>query len=212
MAKAKNQLKIEQFRIDDLATDPHNAKRHPELNIERIRRSLRRFGQRKPIVVGRNKIIQAGNGTYEAAKAEGWETIWGVWSPLKGEDATAYSIADNRSAELAEWDNEILADLLQSLSDEAMSAAGYEGDELQLLIDRLTPGPELKPEEEWEGMPEYVNEDQTSHSRIIVHFKDEEDRKKFGVLLQQSITDKTRSIWYPFQPNQVMTDVEYADA
>jgi hypothetical protein len=98
--------------------------------------SLRRFGQQKPIVIDRNNIVRAGNGTLEAAKRLGWKKIDCVLTELNGADATAYAIADNRSAELAEWDDEILAATLNGLALEEglLEAAGYDEEELAAML------------------------------------------------------------------------------
>jgi hypothetical protein len=60
---------------------------------------------------------------------------------------------------------------------------------------------DFNPEKEWDGMPEYVQEDKTSLYSLRVHFKSLDDVKLFGELLGQDITEKTRSIWYPEQAN-----------
>jgi DNA modification methylase len=98
--------------------------------------SLRRFGQQKPIVIDRNNIVRAGNGTLEAAKRLGWEKIDCVRTELNGADATAYAIADNRTAELAEWDDEVLAATLNGLALEEglLEAAGYDEEELAAML------------------------------------------------------------------------------
>ncbi len=85
--------------------------------MDAIKASLRRFGQQKPIVVDAKGIVLAGNGTLAAARELGWREIQIVRTELTGSQATAFGIADNRSAELAEWD-EKLADVLASLKAE----------------------------------------------------------------------------------------------
>jgi ParB-like chromosome segregation protein Spo0J len=99
--------------------------------------SLRRFGQQKPIVVDCSGVVRAGNGTLEAAKQLGWETIECVETPLKGSEATAYAIADNRTAELAEWDDAILAATLNGLvvdDAELLQAVGFDEAELMKIL------------------------------------------------------------------------------
>lgn len=49
---------------------------------------------------------------------------------------------------------------------------------------------------EWQGMPEFRNENH-QYMQIVVHFKEEEDVNEFSKLLKQTITDKTKSIWFP---------------
>jgi DNA modification methylase len=132
-------VKIKQVPVDSLSGDPANARKHPERNLETIVASLRRFGQQKPIVVDRNGIVRAGNGTLEAARRLGWDTVAVVETDLNGVEATAYAIADNRTAELAEWDDDVLAATLNSLAleDGLLDAAGFDEDELEKLLDAM---------------------------------------------------------------------------
>ena len=53
---------------------------------------------------------------------------------------------------------------------------------------------------EWFDMPEFVQEDLTSHRKVIVHFRNEEDVKAFAKLLGQNITQKQPSLWFPEMP------------
>ena len=142
MSKSKTKpkpLAVETVPIDSIHVDPANVRRHPERNLATIRASLARFGQQKPIVVDSDGIVRAGNGTLEAARALGWETIAIVRSPLAGSEATAYAIADNRSAELAEWDQAALAEQLQALQSEDfdLSAVGFEAAEVEAMLERM---------------------------------------------------------------------------
>jgi DNA modification methylase len=110
-------LRIETVNISALSFDPTNARKHDSKNLDAIAGSLKLFGQRKPIVVTAANVIVAGNGTVEAAKSLGWSEVSIVripvdWTP---EMVKAYALADNRTAELAEWDAKILADQLIEL-------------------------------------------------------------------------------------------------
>lgn len=126
--------------IESVNLDAANARLHPDKNIEAILRSLTRFGQRLPIVVQREgMIVRAGNGRVVAAKKLGWKHIAAVVVDEVSVEATAFAIADNRTAELATWDDDTLASLLQSLPDDARLDAGYGEDDLKVLLDRLTP-------------------------------------------------------------------------
>src|ERR1700761_7633010 len=120
-------MNIEQLPINTLSPDPANARRHPERNLDQIKASLKRFGQQKPIVVDATNIVRAGNGTLAAAKALGWTTIAAVRSELAKTELTAYAIADNRTAELAEWDAAVLA---ETLADAEIGDVGFTADEI----------------------------------------------------------------------------------
>ncbi len=99
--------------VDRLELDPRNARKHDEANLAAIAASLKRFGQRRPIVVNRvNGQIEAGNGTLLAARQLGWTHLAVVWVEDDPSSQTGFSLADNRTAELARWDQEMLQELL----------------------------------------------------------------------------------------------------
>lgn len=125
-------MEVKSVAIKQLLSDPANVRSHDERNLQAIASSLKRFGQQKPIVIDVNNVVRAGNGTLEAAKSLGWEFISVVVTDLAGADAVAYAIADNRTAELASWDDELLRSVLQELqSDKALfEATGFSDDDL----------------------------------------------------------------------------------
>jgi ParB-like chromosome segregation protein Spo0J len=117
---------IETVPVGYLSQDPANARKHDEKNITAIMASLRRFGQQKPIVVDISNVVRAGNGTLEAASRLGWESIDIVRTTLQSADAVAFAIADNRTTDLSEFDNEILRAQLEALDEELQLCAGYD--------------------------------------------------------------------------------------
>lgn len=131
-------MQLQRIEISKLTGDPANARKHGERNIQTIVESLNRFGQQKPIVVDSSFCVRAGNGTLEAARSLGWTHLECVVTDLKGTDAIAYAIADNRTAELAEWDADVLAATLEGLqSDELLEFVGYTDEELQELLESV---------------------------------------------------------------------------
>jgi ParB-like chromosome segregation protein Spo0J len=129
-------LEVERVEVSTLLNDPANVRKHNERNLESIKASLARFGQQKPIVVGRDGVVIAGNGTLAAARSLGWSMIDIVRSHLTGAEATAYAIADNRTAELAEWDDDALAQQLAALQiedEELLAVTGFDEKELEAM-------------------------------------------------------------------------------
>jgi site-specific DNA-methyltransferase (adenine-specific) len=121
------ELRIETVNVNSLTPDPANARKHDGKNLQAIAHSLEKFGQRKPICVTPDSIVVAGNGTLEAAKSLGWTEIVIARTPVgwTWEQIRAFALADNRTAELAEWDDKVLADQLLELD-----ANGWELEEL----------------------------------------------------------------------------------
>ena len=128
--------------ITDLSLDPKNARKHSARNLDAIAASLLKFGQRKPLVVHRG-VVLAGNGTLEAARSLGWTEIDVAEVPddWDNDTAKAYALADNRTAELAEWDESELAKQLLELQD-----ADWDITELGFEITKVLDEPNFQPE------------------------------------------------------------------
>ena len=134
-------MQIESAPIDSLFPDPANVRKHSNRNLDSIKASLLTFGQQKPIVVNSEGVVIAGNGTFMSARELGWQSINIVRTTLKGAEATAFAIADNRTAELAQWDDAALSEVLSALSiedEDLAEATGFTGDELKELVDSTT--------------------------------------------------------------------------
>jgi len=133
-------MKIEVVDISEVLPDPANVRTHSARNLDAIKASLARFGQQKPLVVDRDGIVRAGNGTLAAAKALGWTEVQIVRTKLTGSEAVAYAITDNRvgDAEVGSlWDSGALAETLAALrvEDESLAVAtGFTADELVALV------------------------------------------------------------------------------
>jgi len=150
------------IQITELSLDPKNARKHSARNLEAIAASLNKFGQRKPIVVHRG-VVLAGNGTLEAAKSLGWTEIDVAEVPddWDNDTAKAYALADNRTAELAEWDESELAKQLLELEDNGWDIAQLSFEIKDNFIEEKDT--EEKPfAERYEVVIECDNEDQQS--------------------------------------------------
>jgi len=127
-------MEIKEVPLDQLKPDPANARKHSDRNIEEIIRSLKEFGQHAPLVVqkGTNRII-VGNGRYEAMQMLGWDKAYVVYVDDDNVTAVRRALADNRTAELAEWDDEALVELLSNLGDN-IDVPGWNERELSRLL------------------------------------------------------------------------------
>jgi hypothetical protein len=143
-------LQVEYLPIEDLNPDPRNPRTHSRRQIRMMRASLRKFGFINPILINQNKRIIAGRARWEAAKAEGHTTVPTILIEHLTEDQRrAYVIADNRLAEKAGWDKEILEIELQHLVAVGfkVDVTGFEVSEIDLIFDAAAereqdPGPE----------------------------------------------------------------------
>lgn len=111
---------LQQFAvaIDTLKLDPKNTRKHDKRNLDAIQASLEKYKQRLLIVVRKEGlVVHAGNGRVMAARKMGWTHIAALVVDDSEADAVAFAIADNRTAELAEWNYDVLPAALQMLVD-----------------------------------------------------------------------------------------------
>lgn len=132
-------MNIQRVPIASLTPDPENARRHPERNLKIIKDSLNKFGQQHPLIVDQSGTIIAGNGRWQAMRDLGWTECDIVRTTLAGNDARAFSIADNRASDTAAWDDPTLIAQLEQIAaggSDLLNAAGYEYEELRSLLER----------------------------------------------------------------------------
>ncbi len=124
---------LKTFPIGDFQPSPRNAREHGEDSLEAIKFSLRTYGQTQPIV-HKKGILVAGEGTWRAAKALGWTRIAAVETNLSEKALRAYALADNRTAELASWDDKVLAEFFTGESKEHLKELGWGDAEVEDLL------------------------------------------------------------------------------
>lgn len=109
-------MRVRRARLSELHPDPSNARKHDSRNLDAISASLKQFGQVEPLVVQKStgKVI-GGNGRLEVLRRAGETEADIVEVDVNDTQAAALGIALNRTGELAGWDDEALAKILQSL-------------------------------------------------------------------------------------------------
>jgi hypothetical protein len=141
-------LQIEQTPIHALRPHRQNARTHSNRQLRQIANSIRRFGFCNAILVDDDLTILAGHGRVEAAKQLGLTSVPTVrLSHLSEADKRAYVIADNRLAEKAGWDRNLLAIELQDLIDIGFEVelTGFETPDIDLLLDEALEATGLSP-------------------------------------------------------------------
>ncbi len=133
-------MNVRTVPLSELHADPANARKHDDRNLNAISDSLKSFGQVEPLVVQKSsgKVI-GGNGRLEVLRRSGVTECAVVEVDVDDTKAAALAIALNRTAELAAWDDETLARLLESLPEDMFAATGFNEDDLGELLDKLAP-------------------------------------------------------------------------
>jgi DNA modification methylase len=126
--------------------NPRNARTHSKKQIKQIAASIKKFGFLNPLIVDDANMVLAGHGRLEAARLEGLTHAPILrFGHLTEAQKRAYVIADNRIAEQAGWDREILAIELGELIDLMpaegfdVSLTGFEAPEIDLLLADMAP-------------------------------------------------------------------------
>jgi ParB family chromosome partitioning protein len=130
--------------LGDLTPDPQNARKHNPRNIGQVQASLQKYGAARSIVIDENNQIIAGHGVVEAAALAGIERVQVVdgdgetiiavrRSGLSKQQKQELGIADNRGAELAEWD----ADVLTALAGEIDLSQFWKPEELVEVLNQV---------------------------------------------------------------------------
>src|SRR6478735_5891333 len=139
----QNSLFIVYQALADLKPRAANPRTHSKKQIVQIANAIQRFGFANPVLVDDANGIIAGHGRVEAAKTVGLEQVPTVrLSAMSEAEVRAYVIADNRLAENAGWDRELLGLELQYLTDLDVdfdvTLTGFELPEIDLLIGELS--------------------------------------------------------------------------
>lgn len=145
-----NSPQIEMIHIADLRPREANPRTHPQKQIERIAKSIQEFGFTAPVLIDEDNGIVAGHARIEAAALAGMDAVPAVrLSHLSPAQIRAYVIADNKLAEGAGWDTDILRIELTAIAalDFDLGDLGFETPELDILFGDETSKAETLPPE-----------------------------------------------------------------
>ena len=110
---------VQEVTLTKLIPYVNNAKIHSEEQVTKIASSIREFGFLNPVLIDKDFNIIAGHGRVMAAKKLELDTVPCVFiEGLSEAQRKAYILADNRLGELADWDQELVAQELQALSED----------------------------------------------------------------------------------------------
>jgi hypothetical protein len=190
---------VERRNLADLVPYARNARMHSPRQIEQIRASMQEFGWTIPVLVDEANVLIAGHGRILAAEGLGITTVPTMvargWTEAQ---IAAYRLTDNQLTMNSEWEPELLRLELGELKMRGfdLDLTGFDRINLDALLGDGVEG-SVDPTEEWQGAPEYAHEEQGATQQIVVNFATREAVAAFGVLIGQSLTEHTRSIWYP---------------
>lgn len=134
---SKTTTKLEMVKVSELIPYVNNARTHSQEQVNKLRSSLREFGFVNPVIIDSDKNVIAGHGRLMAAKEEGITEVPCVLVDYLTEaQKKAYILADNRYAQDAGWDEELLRLEIEALEgmDFDVSLTGFNEDEISDLF------------------------------------------------------------------------------
>ncbi|WP_288319808.1 ParB/Srx family N-terminal domain-containing protein [uncultured Parasutterella sp.] len=137
MDSHEQKLKIVYRQVEDLIPYEKNSRTHSEEQIQKVVVSIKEFGWTNPILIDEEQGIIAGHGRLEAAKRLGMKEVPVIeLTGLTEAQKRAYIIADNKLALEAGWDEDLLREELDWLTQHDYSAevTGFDSEDLQSLL------------------------------------------------------------------------------
>lgn len=119
-------MNVKEINIKDIRPYEKNPRKNNSA-VAYVAESIKQFGFKVPIIIDKNNVIVAGHTRYKAAKKLGINTVPVIIADdLTDEQIKAFRLADNKVAEQAEWDIDLLNEELEEIFDIDMTDFGFE--------------------------------------------------------------------------------------
>lgn len=193
---------------EQLLANPMNFRRHPKNQQDALSGVIAEVGYVDPVLVQQGTdVVLDGHLRVELAMRQHQPTIPVKYVDLDDAEAALILATFDPLAALAASDAEQLDALLREVSTSDAAV-------MQMLSDLAEANGVIPPNTfdanaEWQGMPEFHQEDQTAEFQAIVNFKGIEDMEAFERFIGQRIPRNTRSIWYPAVERANVRDLGY---
>ena len=191
-------MNIEKIQIDKLKAATYNPRQISTKQYNDLKKSITKFGLVDPIIVNKCYTIIGGHQRYKICKDLDYKDIGCIILDLDKEQERELNIRLNKNT--GDFDIDILAN---EFDIDQLVDWGFKHIDLGLNIDKIDY------DKEWEGMPEFKQDDKMPYRQIIISFENEADIENFSTLLNQNITDKTKSLWYPKKEKNILKDKGY---
>jgi ParB-like chromosome segregation protein Spo0J len=158
-------MEIKSVCVDELKPRDKNP-RVNDTAVDAVAKSIETFGFNVPILYDQQMTIVAGHVRWKAAKRLGLKTVPGIQLALTRAQRDGFAVADNKTADIADWDYDILEDILKDLPEEGidLSSLGFSEAELDAI---------LKPAEDfnWDDFKEDLEEFQQDATHVFLPVK-----------------------------------------
>lgn len=202
---------FETWSIESLIEYARNPRKNDHA-VDKVASAIKEFGFRVPIVAKSDGTIVDGHLRLKAAKKLNLTEVPVILADdLTDAQIKAFRLSVNKVAELADWDDDLLKLEIEELDNLGfdLSLTGFDESELTALFLEHEEG-ETDASAEWEGMPEFEDDD-PCFRKVIVSFDAEEDVKRFFDLVGQVDSGKTKSIWFPAKEKRDLESMRWSE-
>jgi hypothetical protein len=190
-------------KLGDLKPWADNPKLSTKAQAKRILDSWQKFGQVMTVAIGPSNEVYDGHQRLSVLL-----TLYGPGYEVDARQASRHLTDDERRAMVlaltnatGSWNWQTLSgwtvDELKEGGMEWDTLQGWNNDALNLREMLNSDTPQIDYAAEWEGMPEFNSEDLSAVKSLKVNFRSLDDVRAFAELVGQTLTEKTRFIWYP---------------
>ena len=173
-------LKIVYRKVEDIKPYEKNPRMNDEA-VKFVKNSIQEFGFRNPLIIDDGGVIVAGHTRFKAALELGLKEVPTLSAgDLTPEQIKAFRIADNKTAERASWDNNLLKEELSDLLDDFnMTDFGFGDFELSILTEDFEPEPY---DEDLVDQYNEHGEEYLAKKRVIITYTEEDSTKVAEIL------------------------------
>lgn len=200
-------MKIATKKLSDLQPAEYNPRQISDSAMTGLRASIERFGLVEPIVWNKQTgNVVGGHQRLKVLEEQGIKKTEVVVIDIEESEERALNVTLNNPGIVGEFTiglQEVLSEIKLDIGDDKYT---------ELRLDKLEIDQSFDPNNEWKGMPEFESENLMPYRSIIVSFSSEENVQAFAELIDQKITDKTKSLRFPFVEIDKVVDLRYVDS
>lgn len=127
------EIKVIKCSVEDIREYGNNPRRNDKA-VDAVLASIKKFGYINPIIVNQDKVILAGHTRLKALKKQKQKEVEVIQlQHMTDEQERAFRIADNRSAEFSEWDNDLLSAEMKEITAEDWEEFGFKPEQLRKM-------------------------------------------------------------------------------
>jgi hypothetical protein len=184
-------------KISELHKWENNPRVVTEEGLERLKKQIEKLGQYKPLLITSDGTVLGGNMRLKVYKQLNIEEVWvHVVNAPTEKEKIEYALSDNDR--VGKYNLDMVTNLMNNFPNIELDNFSIDLD-APLTLQDIKDNSNFDPRKEWNDMPEFKQDGTNFYKEITIRFLNKEDYDKFQKLIEQELTEKTKSIWFPKQ-------------